>query len=136
MGTSASPEKQDTAGDLRNRRVLIVEDSPVIAEDTEQMLRDLGCFVVGPATTMADARLLSEKEQMDAAIVDINIRGDKAFSVLRILEERRVPFILTSGYADWTLPPEWQERPRVHKPYSPHSLRDRLIELLDDNASD
>ena len=126
------PAKDQTNGDLKDRRVLIVEDSPVIAQDTEQMLQEIGCFVVGPATTMADARQLAEKEQIDAAVVDINIRGDKAFSVLRILEDRGVPFILTSGYADWTLPDEWQERPRVQKPYNPVILRDRLIELLGD----
>lgn len=94
------------------------------------MLREVGCFVVGPATTMADARLLAEKEQIDAAIVDINIRGGKAFPVLRILENRGVPFVLTSGYADWTMPDEWQGRPRVGKPYNPLMLREKLIELL------
>lgn len=124
------PAKDEANGELQDRRVLIVEDSPVIADDTEQMLQEIGCFVVGPATTMADARQLAEREQIDAAIVDINIRGDKAFSVLRILEDRGVPFILTSGYADWTLPEEWQDRPRVHKPYNPLILRERLIALL------
>ena len=124
------PAKQGADGDLRDSRVLIVEDSPVVAEDTEQMLQEMGCFVVGPATTMADARQLGEKEQIDAAIVDINIRGDKVFSVLRILEERGIPFILTSGYADWTLPEEWQDRPRLGKPYNPLILRERLIALL------
>lgn len=117
-------------GDLQDRRVLVVEDSPVVAEDTEQMLAEAGCFVVGPATTMADARQLAEKEQFDAAIVDINIRGGKAFPVLRILEEREIPFILTSGYADWSMPEEWQERPRMQKPYNPLMLREKLIELL------
>lgn len=122
--------REDSAGDLKDRRVLIVEDSPVIAEDTEQMLEEIGCFVVGPATTMADARQLAEKEQIDAAIVDINIRGGKAFPVLRILEERAIPFLLTSGYADWSLPEEWQDRPRVQKPYNPLMLREKLIELI------
>ena len=123
------PDK-DSRGGLQDRRILIVEDSPVIAEDTEQMLTEVGCFVVGPATTMADARQLSEKEQIDAAVVDINIRGGKAFPVLRILEDRNIPFILTSGYADWSLPEEWQERPRLHKPYNPLMLRERLLELV------
>lgn len=124
------PAKQEVNGDLKDRRVLIVEDSPVIAEDTEQMIEEIGCFVVGPATTLADGRQLAEKEQIDAAIVDINIRGGKAFPVLRILEDRGIPFLLTSGYADWSLPEEWQDRPRLQKPYNPLMLREQLIELL------
>ena len=125
------PEKEEAHGELQDRRVLIVEDSPVIAVDTEQMLTEVGCFVVGPATTMADARQLSEKEQIDAAIVDINIRGGKAFPVLRILEDRKIPFILTSGYADWSLPEEWQDRPRLQKPYNQLILREKLIDLVE-----
>lgn len=123
-----SPGKR--RGELDDRRVLIVEDSPVIADDTEQMLLEVGCFVVGPATNMADARQLAEKEQIDAAIVDINIRGGKAFPILRILEDRGIPFVLTSGYADWSMPDEWQGRPRVGKPYNPLLLREKLTELL------
>lgn len=130
MEIQGKDEGEKSGGDLQDRRVLIVEDSPVVAEDTEQMLAEAGCFVVGPATTMADARQLAEKEQFDAAVVDINIRGGKAFPVLRILEEREIPFILTSGYADWSMPEEWQERPRLGKPYNPLMLREKLIELL------
>lgn len=119
-------------GELNDRRVLIVEDSPVIAEDTAQMLVEIGCFVVGPATNMHDARQLAEKEQIDAAVVDVNIRGGKVYPVLRILEDRGIPFVLTSGYADWSMPDEWQDRPRVGKPYNPLMLREKLIELLAD----
>jgi DNA-binding NtrC family response regulator len=124
------PPKTELQNGLHDRRVLIIEDSPVVAEDTEQMLAEIGCFVVGPATTMADARQLAEKEQIDAAVVDINIRGGKAFPVLRILEDREIPFILTSGYADWSMPEEWQDRPRLGKPYNPLMLREQLIHLL------
>lgn len=130
MDVQGNSDTQDSHGDLKGRRVLIVEDSPVIAEDTEQMIAELGCFVVGPATNMADARQLAEKEQLDAAVVDINIRGGKAFPVLRILEDRGVPFLLTSGYADWSMPEEWQGRPRLGKPYNPLMLREMLIDLL------
>src|SRR5688572_5492874 len=64
--------------DLAGRRVLVVEDSPVVAEASEDMLRDMGCAVIGPATNMASALQLAAEEELDAAIVDINIRGGKA----------------------------------------------------------
>lgn len=115
---------------LRGRRILIVEDSPVVALACEDMLRDLGCVPVGPAINMAAALQLAADEQVDAAVVDINIRGGKVFPVLRILAGRGIPFLLASGYADWSMPEEWQDRPRLAKPFSPNSLRDSLLELL------
>jgi len=94
------------------------------------MLRDMGCVPVGPAANMAAALQLAGGEPLDGAIVDINIRGGKAFPVLRILADRSVPFLLNSGYADWSMPDEWSDRPRLAKPYSPASLRDSLLKLL------
>ena len=114
---------------LDGRRILVVEDSPVVAAACEDMLRDMGCAVVGPAGNMA-AALQMAKEDCDAAIVDINIRGGKAFPVLRILGQRGVPFLLTSGYADWSMPEEWQSLPRLAKPYTPNMLRESLLKLL------
>lgn len=116
--------------ELNGRRILIVEDSPVVADDSADILRDLGCTVVGPAGTMAAALQLAEKEEVDAAIVDINIRGGKSYAVLKILETRQIPFVLTSGYADWSMPEEWLERPRLLKPYTANMLRESLASLL------
>ncbi len=115
---------------LDGRRILVVEDSPVVAVACEDMLRDMGCLVVGPATNMAAALQLATEEQLDGAIVDINIRGGKAFPVLKILGSRGVPFLLASGYADWSMPEEWQDCPRMAKPYSASLLRDSLSKLL------
>ena len=52
-------------------RVLIVEDSPVIAVDAEQRLQDDGWFVVGPAYDLDHAFDLAKREQFDAAILDL-----------------------------------------------------------------
>lgn len=116
--------------ELDGRRILVVEDSPVVADDSADILRDLGCTVVGPAGTMASALQLAEEEDVDAAIVDINIRGGKSYAVLKILEGREIPFLLTSGYADWSMPEEWLERPRLLKPYTANMLRESLAALL------
>jgi CheY-like chemotaxis protein len=115
---------------LEGRRILVVEDSPVVAEACEDMLRDMGCVPVGPAINMAAALQLAADKPVDAAVVDINIRGGKVFPVLRILAGRGIPFLLASGYADWSMPEEWRDRPRLAKPYSPNLLRESLLLLL------
>ncbi|MBA3512417.1 response regulator [Sphingomonas sp.] len=128
------PRSDSPQDELAGRRILVIEDSPVVAEAADDMLRDMGCVVVGPATTMAPALEMAGEEQLDAAIVDINIRGGKAYPALRILHSRGIPFLLTSGYADWTLPEEWQDRPRLAKPYTPNQLRESLLALLSGQA--
>ena len=111
-------------------RILIIEDSPVIALATEQTLRDFGHEPVGPVGNMASALESAETMEMDAAIVDLNIRGTKTFTLLSILERRGIPFLIISGYADWKMPDEWSSRPRLQKPFSEEQLRDKLGEIL------
>ena len=103
---------------LKGRRILIIEDSPVVGPYTADVLEELGCQVVGPAPNMAAAREMIDNEQFDAAVMDIHIRGERVFTLCEVLEGRGIPFVLTSGYADWTMPDKWEDRPRLQKPYT------------------
>lgn len=105
-------------GPSDKKRVLLVEDSPVVAPFTADLLGELGYTVVGPAPNIASARKLIETEQLDAAVMDVHIRGERVFSMCEMLDVRGVPFILTSGYADWQIPDKWMTRPRLQKPYT------------------
>jgi CheY-like chemotaxis protein len=103
---------------LKGRRILIIEDSPVVGPYTADVLEELGCQVVGPAPNMAAAREMIDNEQFDAAVMDIHIRGERVFTLCEVLESLGIPFVLSSGYADWTMPEKWQDRPRLQKPYT------------------
>jgi DNA-binding NtrC family response regulator len=116
--------------DLRGKRVLVIEDSPVVAEFAAEALETLGCEVVGPARNMAVARELSDSGRADVALVDVRIRGEKSFAVCEILNRRGVPFVLTSGYADWAVPQEWAGRPQLPKPYKLQDLQAALLRAL------
>lgn len=115
---------------LKGRRILIVEDSPVVAPFTADVLDELGCEVVGPAPNMAAARECIENEAFDAALMDIHIRGERIFQLCNLLVERGVPFVFTSGYADWNIPEEWEDRPRLQKPYTLEQVEEALTGLL------
>ena len=122
-GQAAPPE-------LAGRRILVIEDSPVVAPFTSAVLDELGCTVVGPAPNMAAARELLEQEQFDAAIMDVHIRGERVFPLCELLEAQGVPFVLSSGYADWQMPDKWQERPRLQKPYTIDEVEEVLRGLF------
>src|SRR4051794_27232777 len=114
---------------LNGRRVLVVEDSPVVGPFTADLLEELGCVVVGPAPNMATARELIDGEPFDAAILDVHIRGERAFPLCAALKAKGVPFVLSSGYADWDMPDEWKARPRLPKPYTLDQVRSALEAL-------
>lgn len=113
------------------RRVLVVEDAPMIAMDLQEMLEGLGWEVIGPTGNLGVALELAGEEELDAAVIDINIRGGKIYPVARALAARNVPFLLASGYADRTLPADLADRPRIEKPYNPVLLEQRLRALVD-----
>ena len=129
--SSIKPPRRVKAGaELKGRRILIVEDSPVVAPFTADVLSDLGCEVVGPAPNMAAARQLIDDGGFDAALMDIHIRGERVFPLCERLEAKGVPFVLTSGYADWQIPEKWQDRPRLQKPYTIDQVEAALSALL------
>ncbi len=115
--------------DLTGLRILLVEDSPVVGPFTEQLLEELGCVVVGPAVNMATARELAQSATIDAAVMDVHIRGERVFAICDILEAREIPFVLTSGYADVTTPEKWRDRSRLAKPYRLADVAQALSEL-------
>ena len=116
---------------LAGRKILVVEDSPVVAPFTADLLSELGCEVTGPAPNMAAARELIENGGFEAALMDIHIRGERVFPLCEMLDSRGVPFVLTSGYADWQVPQKWEHRPRLQKPYTLKQVEEALSSLFD-----
>ena len=128
-GSSTSTEPETGVG-LRGKRILIVEDSPVVGPFTADLLEELGCVVVGPAPNMAAARELIDSEAVDAAMLDVHIRGERIFPLCETLAAQDVPFVLTSGYADWGMVEKWAGRPRLQKPYTLGDVEEALKKLL------
>ena len=116
--------------ELKGKRILVIEDSPVVGPFTVDLLTELGFEVAGPAPNMAAARELMEAGGFDGALVDIHIRGERVFPLCDMLEAKGVPFVFTSGYADWQMPEKWQERPRLQKPYTVDQIEQALRALL------
>ena len=117
--------------DDQKSRILLVEDSPVVGPFTADLLSELGYTVIGPAPNMATARTLIETEEFDAAVMDIHIRGERVFPLCELLDAKAVPFLLTSGYADWQIPDKWSNRPKLTKPYKIEDVEDALGALLE-----
>jgi DNA-binding NtrC family response regulator len=116
---------------LRGARILIVEDEYLLADDLNNALADAGAHVLGPAASVDDATALIEKESaIDAAVLDVNLRGDMVFPLADILRDRGIPFAFATGYDDWALPPRFADAPRVEKPFKSERVADILRPLI------
>jgi CheY-like chemotaxis protein len=120
---------------LSGRRVLLVEDEPIIAMSVEDMLADLGCEVVGPALSAAAAAELARTEQLDAALLDINMGDGASFPIAAILHERNIPFSFATGYGRTGVPAGLGHVAVLAKPYTQESLAQTLRKLLADGCS-
>ena len=94
----------------------------MVAMMLEDMLADLGCEVVGPAASLAAGLELARSASIDAAVLDVNLAGQKVFPIADALTERGVPFVFATGYGRAGLREEDTGRPVVQKPYSTQEL--------------
>lgn len=83
---------------LAGKRVLVVEDVWIVAQSYVALLEQLGVIVCGPAGTVSEAMGLIETQPVDAALVDLNLNGEMAISVVETLAGRGVPVVIVTGY--------------------------------------
>lgn len=83
--------------DLVGMRILVVDDETVIALDLEQIVRDAGAEVAGPAFDVSEALELARAGPLSAALLDVRLCGQLVTPVAAVLAERGVPFVFYSG---------------------------------------
>ncbi len=113
---------------LRGRRVLVVEDEYLLAEDLRHGLERVGAEVLGPVPSVARAlTLLAAGAPPDAAILDVNLGGEMAFPVAEALQALGVPFVFATGYDVAALPRAYAQVPRCEKPFDVESCLRALL---------
>jgi CheY-like chemotaxis protein len=81
---------------LAGRRVLVVEDDPVVAIEYLFQLKDLGAAREFKSSNR-EALLYLARNEIDAAIVDYYLRDGGCTPLLECLTARQIPFIVVSG---------------------------------------
>ena len=106
-----------TSGTLQNCRILLVEDEYLLADELRAVLTAEGADALGPVATLAEALgLVSLEIEIDAAVLDTNLRGEMVFPVADLLDQRRVPFLFTTGYDASMIPTRFKHIARCEKP--------------------
>ena len=122
--------------DLAGLRVLVVEDEMLIAAEMEATLEDLGCEVVGPYGRIDQALEAVKTMTVDAAILDVNVRGEMVFPVAEALRVQGVPMVFCTGYADLqTIPEPLQGQVRLSKPCAAATVEKALRQQVADGKT-
>jgi CheY-like chemotaxis protein len=115
---------------IQGKRVLVVEDEPLVAMDLVGILKNASAKPAGPVGTAAGALQLIESETFDAALVDANLGGMPVDEIAHALVRRNVPFAFVTGYDRASLPPHFQNIAMLSKPFSAPSLLEIVNKIL------
>lgn len=116
--------------ELRGRKVLIIEDEYLLADDVAASLRDRGAEVVGPVGTLDAAQAAVREACFDCAVLDMNLRGASSEALAAMLRERSVPTLILTGYSRDALTPELQTSEYLEKPASMDAVVAAVARLL------
>ncbi|CAN5317857.1 HWE histidine kinase domain-containing protein [soil metagenome] len=125
--TFGGGEDSFKAGDIAGLRVLIVEDSLLLAMELEAGLEDSGVEVVGCAAELSEALQMLELS-FDAAVLDADLNGQSVAPVAEVLRREGRPFVFATGYADKAAPMGF-DAPIVRKPYNVHQIARALASV-------
>ena len=118
----------DTAA-VQGLRVLVVEDELMISMLIEDMLSDLGCTVIGPASRLDEGIDLVNSIPIDCAVLDVNLGGQPIFPLADILRAKGTPFAFATGYGAAGLRDVDKGTPVLQKPFREGDLARVLGEL-------
>ena len=112
---------------LKGKRILVVEDEPLVAMDMEASLTAAGCEIVGPAGTLDHARRLIADAAFDAALLDVNLSGHPVDDLAAALAHNAIPFVFVTGYGREGLPRAFAQAAMLGKPFG----RDQLLAVVE-----
>jgi CheY-like chemotaxis protein len=132
---SVKPAPAIESQGIGGKRILVVDDEPLIAMDIVASLMDEGCAVVGPAATLAKALALIDSTEIDAALLDANLAGDPVDALAAALVRRKIPFAFVSGYGREGLPEAYRQATLIKKPFQRQRLIDAVRQMTETTST-
>ena len=128
LGQAGGAPAQDA--DPNEKRVLLVEDEPLVSMMLADMLAAFGHKVDGPYNRFTDAILAAKSNNLRAGILDVNLGGEKTYAVADILANRKIPFAFVTGYGPDTIVSQFSHAPVLQKPIEAAKLHALLQQIV------
>lgn len=111
-------------------RILVVEDESLVAMLIEDILTDLGYQTVGPFSRVERALEMLETEQVDGALLDVNLDGGPSYPIAERLIALGCPFVFVTGYGGSGLDPDYAAYPVLQKPFTSETIAAALADHI------
>ena len=112
------------------KSILVLEDEPLIALETVEILQSEGAKTVTARSLDAAFTHLSSNE-IAAALLDVNLGSTgNCEAMCHHLEQLGIPFGFYTGYRNEPLMREWSSVPVITKPATPQELIDAMRRLV------
>jgi len=125
------PKTMPVAASGRSAIILVVDDDPLVAMSTVDMLEDLGHKVIEANSADQALKILEAGRPVDLLLTDHAMPGMTGIELAKIARKKRpaMPVLLATGYTD--LPAGQKiDVPRLSKPYMQNELREQIDRLL------
>jgi CheY-like chemotaxis protein len=126
-----APQSPSAAEAGRRAIILVVDDDPLVAMSTADMLEDLGHKVIEANSADQALKILEDGRTVDLLLTDQAMPGMTGVELAKIARSKRpaMPVLLATGYTD--LPAGQKiDVPRLSKPYMQNELREQIDRLL------
>lgn len=116
-------------GRLVGKTILLIEDDYLIGQQVADILVMEGAMVLGPFGWLeeAEAAARAAPTGLDAALVDINLHGEKSYPAVDILLSRHIPVIFMTGYGPGSIEAAYTGCRHFAKPFSRSQLIGALV---------
>jgi two-component sensor histidine kinase/two-component SAPR family response regulator len=130
--TTPSEERRLTIDNesIRGRRILVLEDEPLVAMMTSRIVRDLNANVVGPFATISEASQ-AIAGGFDAALLDVNVGGQFVYDLAAEIRRTGAPIVFLTGYHAGAIEPQFADAPVLTKPVERDDLAAALTRVFE-----
>lgn len=112
-------------------RILVVEDEGLVGALTSELIDQMGYAALGPCVSMDQALRYLRGDQVDGAILDVNLGGELVFPLAKELSNRDIPLVFLTGYEKNIVGAEFDVFPVLQKPVAVEELKAALLLIAD-----
>jgi CheY-like chemotaxis protein len=114
---------------LAGKRLLVIEDEPLIALDIIASLEEAGAQPVPAVGTKDKALKTIEEGEFDGVLLDANLHNEGVEEIAAMLARKGVPFLFVTGYGREGLPQTFRQAKCLTKPFNDEQLIAAVLEL-------
>jgi DNA-binding response OmpR family regulator len=115
-------------GAIAQKRILIVEDDYLVAQELATSFKKAGARIVGPVSSVTSALEALRGGLPHAAVLDVVLDGETAYPIAEFLSEHGIPFVFATAFNS-VVPPPYRGVKIFEKPVALPELTQSVAEL-------